>query len=602
MTTQIDPVFLLKAIKSRKFLDLHIKKRSNVLIFGSRFLKLLDDQRSIVVQCPTIRGVTYQILKKNDPIAVTFQTGGFRFHFRSKVLESFEYAQSDHEAIPALKISWPVCINESNRRLFYRIGVRLDESIEIKYSGCTDQENNDGRQLKSKGSQGVAAIMTDISEKGMAIEIKSNENVEIGWTLHFSFRFKEDNTWMKIKGIVRSIRKSKDLKIQYLGIQFLEPENSNCRVLMERIVKHAVSGGAKKIDFQSHNMIVSNNIMIQKIADGDVVPETIDLILSRYFPLSYTEYLEVMVFVLKSPAFQHRARQFLHTIPPGIKQSYVKERFANDRVVEYLLQEALKDTRTETVHGIIENPFLPIRFYLKIAREASPAMLHLLIKNKNKLIAYPEIMSVMEKNPGITASIRSQISMIRECYEERVQSENISGDDIISEFTESELSEISTSSKQHAGKSAEINSRILDLLNKINAMSPSERIRLALVGNRAERFILSKDPDRTVASALLENPDLDSSELREMVEAHKRPITLLKLIAERDHILRDDDIVSFVLSHPDFQQKNVSPVLNKLKMTQLETLIHNPSINSNIRLSASGLFQKKREEHLKKKV
>ena len=590
MTTHIDPVFLLKAIKSREILDLHFKKKSKIFIYASRFLKLFPDKTSIIVQSPSIRGVYYQVLEKNDPIAVTFQTRGFRFHFRSRILETLEFAPPHEEVVPALRISWPKIINESNRRLFYRIGVRLDESIAVRYSRFDYQRNHDsdGARLPKK-YEGIEAIMTDISEKGMAIQIKPEEMFEVGSKLKLSFCFKDDNTEVEIKGIVRNIRKSEDLRTHYLGIQFLKQESRNCLDLMQRIASHAVSSDSDKIDFYTLNKIVSKNLMIKKIADGEVNPESVEMLLSRHFPLSYVEYLEVMVFIHKIPAFQQRARRFLNSIPIGVKESYVRERYANDQVVQYLLQESLEKSLVKIVDGISENPFFPVQFLLKIAREGSPDMLNLLIKKKNKLVAYPEIMAVMEKNPKIPSSIRIELNKIREYYVKELQSEKISKDDIIEEFRELPSATVKKGRKELRKKPIHISDRILDLLNRINKMSVPERIRLALIGNRTERFILSKDPNEMVASALLENPDLDSRELQSLIEGRGRPISFIELVIKRDHLLKGDNILLSLIKHPELPLKKVSRVLNEMKGSMLKTVSKDHSINPNIRLMASDL-------------
>lgn len=590
MSAHVDPVFLLKAIKSREILDLHFKKKGKIFIYASRFLKLFQDKTSIIVQSPSIRGIYYQVLQKNDLVGVTFQTGGFRFHFRSRILEVLEYVPPHEEVVPALRISWPQIINESNRRLFYRIGVRLDESIVVRYSRCDSQRNHDGDEAELlKKDKDIEAIMTDISEKGMAIQIKPGDNIDVGSQLKLSFRFMADNTETEIKGIVRNIRKSENLNTHYLGIQFLKQESRNCLDLMQKIASHAVSSDSDMIDFQTQNKIVSKNLMIKKIADGEVSPESIEMLLSRHFPLSYIEYLEVMVFIHKIPAFKQRARRFMDSIPIGIKESYVTERYANDQVVQYLLHESLENSLVKIVGGIIENPFFPVQFLLKIAREGSPDLLKLLIKKKTKLIAYPEIMAVMEKNPKIQSPIRIELNKIRESYLKELQSEKISKNDIIEEFREPPSVAVKKERKELRKKPIQISDRILDLLNRINAMSMPERIRLALIGNRTERFILSKDSNEMVASALLENPDLDSRELQSLIEDRGRPISFIEIIIERDHLLKGDNILLSLIKYPKLPLKKASRVLNEMKGSMLKTVSKDNSINPSIRLMASDI-------------
>ncbi|MGQ9484298.1 MAG: hypothetical protein ACUVSA_04745 [Desulfosoma sp.] len=70
------------------------------------------------------------------------------------------------------------------------------------------------------------------------------------------------------------------------------------------------------------------------------------------------------------------------------------------------------------------------------------------------------------------------------------------------------------------------------LAMKIQKLTVSERIKLALIGNKETRTLLMQDPNRAVQMAVLENPKITSSEIVGFANSRNISDEALRKIAE----------------------------------------------------------------------
>ena len=74
------------------------------------------------------------------------------------------------------------------------------------------------------------------------------------------------------------------------------------------------------------------------------------------------------------------------------------------------------------------------------------------------------------------------------------------------------------------------------LLEKINAMLPSEKIKAALTGNMEERLLLIRDSNKLVARAVLGSPKLTDQEIENFASMKNVTEEVLRLISHEPQI------------------------------------------------------------------
>jgi c-di-GMP-binding flagellar brake protein YcgR len=592
---KIDLVFLLKAIKENENIYIYHKEGKRTLRYFSRFFQLDAKEHAITIDYPYVDGYTHKSLEAGDPISVVFHTAGFRFHFDTKVKEKVDFPAAAGIKIRALKIEHPQEILDGNRRSLFRAAVYLDKSIKVKY-GILGKENIDepGVQVVDHGQGGIEALMVDISENGTAIKVNRKINIAIGNRLKLVFSIEEqDKNQIEIEGIVRNIRDYPGTKIQVWGIEFIQDKTRQYKQALREIACYVMSRNQENISFFTVNKIVSRNPYVQKIVDHEVTEDFLKMLLDKQLPLTEEEYLESLVYVLKIEKFKTRAAEQLLMIPFSVKEKYTERMDANHRVAYYILMEALNNEHIPIIANIINNKYLPPEFLSNIAEEGNARMLRLLLVKKIKLIAYPEIIDVIEENRNLTSKLKAKIKDLKNSYLKDRESELIPQAEVLEDVKEMMAEEDKKGAEApEAVEKDEIKEKALETLQKINQLNVQERVRLALSGIKSERMILAKDRNPFVVLGVLENPQITSEEILRIAQNDKLGKEVIARICENTVWMEDYSIMYAVLRHPYAQIAKVSAYIKKLNSRDLQDLAENKHCNPVIGITANELYDK----------
>ena len=138
----------------------------------------------------------------------------------------------------------------------------------------------------------------------------------------------------------------------------------------------------EQVNFFAVKQVVSKNAVVNKIVDGEVTDELLEMLINREFPLSEQEYLESLVHIVQYPQYKESAQKILQQIPYATQFEYVQKIDANHRVAYHILKEALVKEDLKMAQAVLSNQFLPIEFSLKIAREGNDIVIHNLLAQK----------------------------------------------------------------------------------------------------------------------------------------------------------------------------------------------------------------------------
>jgi hypothetical protein len=592
---KIDLVFLLKAIKENENIYIYRKEGKRTLRYFSRFFQLDSKEHTIIIDYPYVDAYTHKYIEAGDPISVVFHAAGFRFHFDTKVKEKVMYSMGKGARITALKIEHPREILDGNRRSLFRAAVYLDKSIKVKY-GILEKEDMEkpGVQIVDYGQGGIEALMIDISEGGTAIKVNRKINIAIGNRLKLVFSLQEqDEEEIEIEGIVRNIRDYPGTKIQVWGIEFIKDKSNLYKKALREIACYVMSRNQENISFFTVNKIVSRNPYVQKIVDNEVTEEFLNMLLDKQLTLTEVEYLESLVYVLKIEKFKTRAAEQLLMIPFSVKEKYTERMDANHRVAYYILMEALNNAHIPIIANIINNKYLPPEFLSKIAEEGNASMLRLLLVKKIKLIAYPEIIDVIEENRSLTSDLKAKIKDLKDSYLKDRQPKLIPQAEVLEDVKELIAAEDKKSAEvPEAVERDEIREKALETLQKINQLNVQERVRLAVSGMKSERMILAKDRNSFVVLAVIENPQITREEILRIAQNEKPGKEVIARICENTIWMKDYSIMYAVLKHPNAQIARVSPFIKKLNSRDLQDLADNRHCNPVIRSVARELYDK----------
>ncbi|MBN2400133.1 MAG: hypothetical protein JXI33_07310 [Candidatus Aminicenantes bacterium] len=336
--------------------------------------------------------------------------------------------------------------------------------------------------------------------------------------------------------------------------------------------------------------IISKNPLVLKIVEGGANNELLEYLLQKKLAFTEEEYLESLVFVLPHATFHEQALSMLELIPWSVKENYVQKKEAHPHVAEFILQEALQTDHFNALAMIIQNQHLPNEFLLRIAAQGKANTLEILLENQVRLIAYPEILEKMELNPECGQFILGKIKELREFYFQSQVLEAIPEQEILNDLAKISVPEQASEKELSLD---EIQQRTLTALQRINRMSISQRIRLALTGDKTERLILIKDSNRMVQLAVIESPKMADDE----VLIHTRNLSLsgelIAKIANNREWTKNYTIILALVQNPKTPIHRAISFIKQLHTRDLKLLIQDRNINPVIRNLATNLQKEK---------
>lgn len=353
--------------------------------------------------------------------------------------------------------------------------------------------------------------------------------------------------------------------------------------------------------------IISKNPLVKKVFENSAGHDLIELILNRQMPFTEEEYLESLVFLLRDEKLRERAAPLLKVIPESVKASYIEKLEANQRVAYYIIMEALSNKNKSIIARAIRNQAIPFEFLQKIAAHGDIHMLEALLDNQVKLIAYPEILTEMEKNPHATNFIKGKIKEFREFYL-AVEVEKIPEEAVLEEVKEiiiQEQQEVSkgkteVKAKEKAKEEEEgdleiekVAQKALNALQEINNMNIAERVKLALSGTKTQRMILIKDSNKMVSMAVLESPKIGIDEVLLLARNRSVPGEIIARISQRRDWTKNYNIILELVQNPKTPVKEAMSYVKQLHIRDLQLLSRDKNIPPSIRQIALNYYREK---------
>ncbi len=336
--------------------------------------------------------------------------------------------------------------------------------------------------------------------------------------------------------------------------------------------------------------MISKNPLVQKITEGSPSEELLKYLLTKELAFTEEEYLESLVFVLSNQRFKERAREMLGLISQPVKEQYVQKKGADLQVADYILQEALDTGYFNTLALIIQNQGYPTEFILRIASRAQAAVLESMLENQVRLIAYPEILDKMEANPQCNPFIRGRIKELRDFYLQPKAAEAIAETEVIEELTTVMTEEHKDDAQVDA---QQIRQEAKTTLQRINLMGVSDRVKLALTGNKTERLILIKDPNKLVQTAVLDSPKMADDEVLIHVRNLSLPGEIIGKIANNREWTKNYTIIMALVENPKTPVNRAISFIKQLHDRDLKMLSKDRNISPVIRVVAENLVKQK---------
>ena len=142
----------------------------------------------------------------------------------------------------------------------------------------------------------------------------------------------------------------------------------------------------------------------------------------------------------------------------------------------------------------------------------------------------------------------------------------------------------------------EITPERISLIRRIMYMNAKDRVKLARKGDREARSILIRDPNRVVASAVINNPRISDQEAENIASMRTVSDEVLRLMASNRGWARSYSITHNLARNPRTPIPTVINMLPRIRTKDLQHLSQNRNISEAVRRQALRLAKSRTPE------
>ncbi len=133
--------------------------------------------------------------------------------------------------------------------------------------------------------------------------------------------------------------------------------------------------------------------------------------------------------------------------------------------------------------------------------------------------------------------------------------------------------------------------RAQGILQRIQKLSVSERIHLALRGGKEIRTILLRDPSKEVVLTVLENPKITENEIELAARSRSISDEVLRKITKKREWMKNYGVILALVTNPKTPPGISVSLVNELKTKDLAILEKNKNVIEGVRATAKKLLR-----------
>ena len=132
--------------------------------------------------------------------------------------------------------------------------------------------------------------------------------------------------------------------------------------------------------------------------------------------------------------------------------------------------------------------------------------------------------------------------------------------------------------------------RVQTIFQRIQKLTVSERIQLALKGGKEIRTLLLKDANREVSLTVLDNPKITETEIELVARSRSLPEEMLRIVAKRKDWLKNYGVMHALATNPKTMIGTALSFITHLKTRDLQVLQKDRNVAEGIRAAAKKLY------------
>ena len=300
-------------------------------------------------------------------------------------------------------------------------------------------------------------------------------------------------------------------------------------------------------------------------------------------PVEPKELLVALYFLAKDkdPDISSEAKKSLLHIPHHILIPTLQSKEIHPRIIAYVSQIFSEDN--EILQVIFESPNTARQTLESIAASAHEDLLSFISEKENIISRYPSIFESIKKNPVLTVPILEKVGSALE------------KDKVEEEEKEEELPEALIKEKDELDEEADEGS----LYKQILVMGVSQKIKLAITGNKEARGLLIKEPNRLICGNVMKNPRITDSEVVLFSASKSVGEEVFRAIVANKDWIKNYQIKFNLVSNPRVPLPTAMNLLTHIRGKDLELIAKSRNVSKSIANLAKKMVSASKEKKKK---
>ena len=274
---------------------------------------------------------------------------------------------------------------------------------------------------------------------------------------------------------------------------------------------------------------------------GKEAPRDLQLSAARgALPLAASDLLTVFFFFCngKDQELKSLARASLHELPVSLIEPVMADPEVNPQILYFIARERLQEQRL--IETVLQNPSTGNETFLHCAKHCAGPILAMIAENSQRIAAAPELVNAIINNPKADKALKFRLGWV-DPEEKKAQegSAKVAVDEAGGNGADEVTDEIE-----------EEDERNLNKYQQALELGVSEKIKMALTGDKEWRSLLLRDSNKLVSAAVLKNPRITDGEVLFIAKNKTTSDELIRVILLNKEWVKSYAIKVALLRHP----------------------------------------------------
>lgn len=303
---------------------------------------------------------------------------------------------------------------------------------------------------------------------------------------------------------------------------------------------------------------------------------------SGKLPIEPRELLVALYFLSndKDPEISAESKKSVHNIPHHILIPLLEAPDAHPKIIDFTSRIFAEDSNV--VAAILKSANVHSKTIERIALNADEGLLEVISDLQKKLLAYPLIFEAVKKNPNITIPVLEKIGSLMEAGE-----------------VEEELPEALIKEKDEQDGDEEEEEEG-SLYAQILKMGVSQKIKLAITGNKEARTLLIKEPNRLICGNVMKNPRITDSEVLLFSASKNVGVDVFKAIVSNKDWMKNYQIKLNLVANPRVPLPTAMNLLLHVRGKDLELIAKSREVSKGVSNNAKRMLDAEKKKKDKK--